>query len=272
MKPFNRFAACVGSLALLALGSTSASALSTWDFTSPGEVVISDTELLFGFIPIPIPASKTFISTSDGKPIVVDAFTLAGTAENPLEPFVTQNFLTQAPGGLGVGALAQALDAVPDSNVYNSCGFVCRFFGGSASNTSVPPAVDVLRLSLVDDSWFAKEIAISDFGNSESVQLFGGNLASGLDAELLNEVVGDDLNDPDIFALDDSNAFQFFFIAAVANFGDCPIDETGLCGSPSSVRIASFTGQQIPEPGALALVGMGLVGLAMVRRRRKVAA
>ena len=260
MKPFNKFAACVGSLALLALGSTSASALSTWNFRGDGIPILDSYSVEF--------------TSNDFRVLTARGFTQGGTVD-PLNVSVPIPIHQNGNGiGVGFGELTGQLDAFPNSHVGATSGLCLPFIGCITPPT---PAfeienafVDVIRLELGGEGWFPKDITIEEFGVGEFAQVFGGDDSGGNDAVLVNTLEGI-AGDPDLFLLDDSQAFNFIFIAALAVVEDCP-QGTGLCGSGSRLRIASFSGSEVPEPGALALLGVGLVGLAMTRRRRKVAA
>jgi hypothetical protein len=235
--------AFASALAFLSLGSSSASALSSWDFTGTAGGMS---------------ANEVFLA-DDGSPVTVSGYTQL-LAETPSTTNLTfPNVLHQTPDGIGVGTLSTDLDAVPPA-------FLC-FFG---CVTTPAVGLDLIRLSVAGAGWHAKSISISLFDDPENVWVFGGGQADGSDAVLLNMLVGVTGN-PDVFALDDTDAFNFFFIAAVADIEACPAPTigAGFCGTPSDLRIAGFVGQNaVLEPSTMALFGVGIFGMGMLRRRQ----
>lgn len=247
----SRVMACAGAFAFLVLGSSSASAVSSWDFTGGA-----------GFMGL----SEVFIA-DDGAAVTVSGFTQL-FAETPDASNLTfPNVIHQTSDGIGVGLLGDGelggdLDAIPPS-------FLCGF----RSCVEFPAlGLDVIRLVVGEAGWHAKSISISLFDDPENVWVFAGEEADGSDAVLLNmlDAVG---GNPDIFELDDTDPHHVFFIAAVADIEECPESGFfvgGLCGTPSHLRIAGFVGEKaVPEPGAMALFGVGIVGMVMVRRRAR---
>jgi|GEM_PF-5245707 len=259
MLPMSKIAVSVGALAFLALGSSTASALSSWDFTGDQ----NGTNLGF---------TEDFIA-GDGSVLTARGFSMPGIADTAGLVLPVNIHQNDRGIGVGFGNGNGQLEAFPNSHVGATPG-LCFFFG-----CIIPPTpafeletafADVIRLDFGADNWFAKDITIEQFGAGEFVQVFGGNSNDGSDAVLLNTLEGV-AGSPDFFSLDDSDPFGFIFIAALATVEDCPAG-TGLCGSSSRLRIAGFSGTQVPEPGALALLGIGVFGFAVARRRRLAAA
>lgn len=73
--------------------------------------------------------------------------------------------------------------------------------------------------------------------------------------------IGTNSAGPDLAGLISLNTSGLLSVSLSATLGDFYLDK--------SVLNASGVGHNVPEPGALALVGLGLAGLAFTRRRRQ---
>lgn len=240
----NLFGILVGA-ALTAAVSTTAYALpSTFDFRGPGGVLN------------PAGSTLTFFDEETGtQSVEVSAWV---TAEDPLGNVIFESRLHRSNRGLG------ARHGLDTSNQIDN------FFG-----------FDFLALDLGTPQWEPVNASIASAGAGCELRIFGfcvipgteddwfiygsntvapGDGTPGIDGgfELLASGSGNGTVN-----IASTDPFQFIYFSGRPGFGLSPDN------FDDDFRVAGFVGQLVvPEPGALALIGIGLIGLGVMRRRK----
>lgn len=260
------FGAC-----LMAAGSANATLLSTWDFTGPANGETSSEPIHEHANP------ATFTSTNGLSEL--NAYGYSVTRE--------QQFLAPCPGGFrGIGCrIFRGIFGLPISGQLEIIGEVTEagithkgsLFGlpagigvdGEVDNHG--ETIEFIVLELPTDDWELVEIVISLADPSDDFQIFAasdvgvddpGTISNDL-TDFAPEIISDDgpFFPPFTRTLDLTGLGTAQYLIIV---GD-PFD----FGGNDDFAIASFTGTvNASEPSVLALIGLGLVGLAIARRRR----
>lgn len=152
-------------------------------------------------------------------------------------------------------------------------GFWFQSFQGSNDPNGTPPrdldlAQDVVAPQNGDYDlffWVAREANVA--ATSLTASLSSSGTGGSTSVDLLTATYNDNLN----FADGDGTRFQLSLTGVTA--GDTLTTSVALVGgvdagiNPQSLMVDNFN-LQVPEPASIALIGMGLMGVSVLRRKR----
>ena len=122
---------------------------------------------------------------------------------------------------------------------------------GWLSNTGAPTSVFEVNFAIPGIS----AIGVVNVSNASRATLSAFDSADNL--------LGSALSDSDLFSLD------FFGVTTASDISRVTIAFDGISGwGLDDLYFGAAGGHSVPEPGTLALLGLGLAGLGLVRRRR----
>jgi hypothetical protein len=218
------------------------------------------------------PDVKALLATTAACALAVGLAVPAPASATPI-PVSNYSFETLLPsGGLPIGcggSCAYSVDSIPGWTNSGTSGQ--WFIGGYAGN---PPAYDGNYIAYSNDNPISQNVATAVPGTTYTLQV---ELLHRTDAALAGVVQLEIGGSPVATATGVDGGpgtwsdWTAVYTAAAADAGKTVtilLSTTGPQGDFDDVRLNASELASIPEPASMALFGVGLTGLGMIRRRR----